>query len=155
MSAYLFTYGTLQAEESLGFLEKHHLTEQLVSQGRHIITGDLLHLHNHEHNLHYPGLINHNQTSNLVHGTVFEVLEPTTVFTVMDDWEGFDPTLTAADSAQQNFYERVAIQIPGCTNESVWVYALNEHSAYYQSDIVETCGPVPQGDWLNFQSTLS
>lgn len=155
MNTHLFTYGTLQVEEPLGFLETHNLTQHLSKVGQYTINGDLVHLYNHEHRLHYPGVLNHNQSPNKVTGSVFLVSEPEHVFVVMDEWEGFDPSLPAAESRQQNFYERTAIFIPELPGAAIDIYLLNDASDYYNSPIIENRGSIASGDWLTYQKTIS
>lgn len=105
----------------------------------------------------YPGLISHGSGANKVHGTLFEVSDPDAVFPIMDEHEGFTPGLSAAESRQRNYYERVETDVTldaDGTTVRAEVYALNRDADYFKSDFIEEVGPVPGGDWLEYLKKL-
>ncbi len=124
-SSLLATYGTLM--QGFGAQERLGLQDQLTFQGPCRWAGRLYDLGS------VPGAVPGEQ---VVHGELFR-LASASVWTVLDEYEGYDP---AAEADSWYVRRRVSLQKPAdCT---AWVY-------WYNGDLSGT-SPVPSGDWRRY-----
>lgn len=128
-SDYLFVYGTLQKESQNNmskYLAEH---AELVSRG--YIQGKLYKIS------WFPGVVESENPSDRVYGSLFKISDITNIFKALDDYEGIDYTSTDPD-----LYKRmiVSVFLPGTSEIKAWVYFYNQS--------VANCERIVSGDFL-------
>ena len=129
MSKYLFVYGTLQQasdNDMSRFLSKN---SELVGKGH--ILGILYRIS------WFPGVVLSDSSSNKVFGTVFKLQNIDNVFSVLDDYEGFDE-----DNLKESLFTRVQTSVFLENGDSLisWVYLYNQN--------IENSQQIISGDFL-------
>ncbi len=156
MERYLFAYGTLQEGGNVSFFEKNKLGTLLDFVCVSSIPGRLIHIHNTQKKIDYPGLIKtENNSIETVKGTLYKVLDYEKAFHIMDAWEGFVPGLDPIESKKRNFYERQQVPVEVTKDNIVVadVYVLNCESEYFKSEFIDNKGVVVSGDWIAYSKS--
>ena len=114
MSEYLFVYGTLGC--NVGHEMHKHLVRHADFDGEGAFNGILYRI------AHYPGAVASSNPNDLVHGELYRLRDPATLFAALDPYESCgpnDPTPTK--------YVRFTTTVirPGGDSVTAWVYLYN------------------------------
>lgn len=129
--AYLFVYGTLRSEidhPMADLLEKYTLeVKPGIVQGKLFDAGS------------FPAAITSDDHSDAIHGKLYKIKDPKSVFRHLDPYEGYSP----GHSSQSLFIrKKVTVRTSAKQETIAWIYLYNKP--------VDRLARIPHGDYLTF-----
>lgn len=135
-TAYLFVYGTLRKEIDhpiTDLLEKYTVeVKEGTVQGRLFDAGS------------FPAAIASDSHSDIIHGELYKIKNPESVFQHLDPYEGYSP----AHPSQSLFVrKKVSVQTSNNHLKTAWIYLYNKS--------VDRLSTIPDGDYLSFLNKVT